>query len=194
MTELLFVTHADVVIDPAVPVPEWGLNDRGRARHLAHARAMASVRVDALWSSPERKARDAADILGAALGLTAAILPGLAENDRSATGYLPGPAFEAAADAFFAEPDRSFRGWETAKAAQRRIVATVSEICGMAKPGDLVVAVAHGAVGALLMAHAEGAPISRVLDQPGRGGGQAFRLTWPDWRLRHGWRDLAPET
>jgi hypothetical protein len=28
-----FITHADVRIDPAVPVPRWGLSARGRARH-----------------------------------------------------------------------------------------------------------------------------------------------------------------
>ena len=50
---------------------------------------------------------------------------GRGENDRSATGFLAPPDFEAAADRFFAEPETSFRGWERAIDAQARIVAAV---------------------------------------------------------------------
>jgi hypothetical protein len=27
-----FITHPDVVIDPGIPIPDWPLNERGRAR------------------------------------------------------------------------------------------------------------------------------------------------------------------
>jgi len=32
MSLVYFVTHPDVEIDPAVPVPQWPLSARGRAR------------------------------------------------------------------------------------------------------------------------------------------------------------------
>ena len=32
MASLIFITHPEVVIDPARPVPEWPLNATGRAR------------------------------------------------------------------------------------------------------------------------------------------------------------------
>ena len=32
MPTVFFITHPDVVIDPGVPVPDWRLNERGRAR------------------------------------------------------------------------------------------------------------------------------------------------------------------
>ena len=35
MSVVYFITHPDVLIDPAVPVPEWPLSPRGRARMQA---------------------------------------------------------------------------------------------------------------------------------------------------------------
>lgn len=32
MTVAYYLSHPQVQIDPAVPVPEWGLSDAGRAR------------------------------------------------------------------------------------------------------------------------------------------------------------------
>lgn len=122
MPTVFFITHPDVQIDPDVPVPEWPLNERGRAR----MRAMATHRwiggVRAIFASSERKARDGAQLLAEGLGLQGyTVIDSLGENDRSATGYLPKQEFEATADAFFAEPQISVRGWEPAADAQTRI-------------------------------------------------------------------------
>lgn len=167
---LIFLTHAEVMIDPAVPIPDWGLSERGAARHRGFARDPALARVTAIYASAERKAREGAEIHGAALGLVPRIVGPLHENDRSATGFLPGPEFEATADRFFAEPDQSVRGWETARAAQARIVAACATI-GTLEPsaGDILI-VAHGAVGALLRCHLKGIAITRAEDQPAGGG------------------------
>ena len=73
------------------------------------------------------------------------------ENDRSATGYLPGPEFEATADRFFAEPQISVRGWERAIDAQARILGAVAETLARHPGGDLLL-VGHGAVGTLELA------------------------------------------
>ena len=74
----------------------------------------------------------------------------LGENDRSATGFLPPPEFERMADAFFANPTVSVRGWERAVDVQARIVAAVRAVAAAEEgAGDILVA-AHGAVGALL--------------------------------------------
>lgn len=72
------------------------------------------------------------------------------ENDLSATGFLPPRKFERVADAFFAEPTVSVRGWERALDAQRRIVAEVQAIDGSDTTRGTVAIVSHGAVGALL--------------------------------------------
>ena len=52
----------------------------------------------------------------------------LGENNRSATGFLPPAEFEKVADAFFANPEESVRGWERAIDAQRRIREAVDRI------------------------------------------------------------------
>ncbi|MEO1734386.1 MAG: histidine phosphatase family protein [Pseudomonadota bacterium] len=192
MSRLLhFMTHADVVIDPKIEVPDWPLNDRGRARHADGARADYATAISAVYASNERKARDGAAILAKALGVEMQIVPDLHENDRSATGFLPKVEFETVADAFFAQPDQSVRGWEPARAAQSRIVAAVTRIAEQdATPGDIGI-VAHGGVGTLLLCHALSVPISRVHDQPGRSGGNVFTLRVPGLQFVSGWRDLT---
>ena len=57
---LYFITHPDVVIDPAVPITEWPLSPRGRTRMAALASAPWIWRLTALYCSTERKARDGA--------------------------------------------------------------------------------------------------------------------------------------
>jgi broad specificity phosphatase PhoE len=146
--------------------------------------AFAAPEVAALWCSAERKAVEAAEILG-----EPRILPALGENDRSATGYLPPDQFEAMADRFFAEPERSVDGWEPAAAAQARIVAAVDHVLAHSPPGDVAI-VAHGGVGTLLLCALRGVPITRALDQPGQGHWFAFERV--SRRVLGGWRRLEP--
>lgn len=184
MRRLFYISHADVQIDPAVPVPDWSLSERGRARHLAFAQVCPPVA--AIWSSDERKARDGAEILAGVQGITPRVLHDLHENDRSATGYLPGPEFETVADAFFARPEQSVRGWERAVDAQARVLRALREVVEATPQGDIAV-VAHGGVGALFRAHLKGVPIDRSHDQPPGGGGHLMVVALPDWRLVQDW-------
>ncbi len=186
--EVWFITHPDVAIDPAVPVPEWRLSARGLAR-METLLSQAWVReIGVIWSSTERKATDAAAVLARGLGVGFATLAALGENDRSATGYLPRAAFDAMADAFFGSPHESVRGWERAVDAQARIVAAVEEVIARS-PGDGAIAIlSHGAVGALYLCHLQGVPISRAADQPAGSGGNFYAFT--QGRLKHGWRTI----
>jgi broad specificity phosphatase PhoE len=186
MSTVWFVTHPAVVIDPAVPVHEWLLSPEGRARMRAALGCAWTRRIGAIWSSTERKAMDAAAILAEGLGLGFSTHAPLGENDRSATGYLPRAEFEATADLFFAHPERSIRGWERAADAQRRIVAAVDAVLAASPAGEVAI-VAHGAVGALLMAALESVPISRAHDQPAGSGGNLFAFDRTTRLLRHGW-------
>jgi broad specificity phosphatase PhoE len=186
----LFITHPEVVVDPAVPVPDWRLSGRGIARMRAFAGSAAVAGVGAISCSAERKARDAAAILAQGRGVAVTVVAALHENDRSATGFLAPADFEATADRFFAEPEVSVRGWERAVDAQARIVAAVQAIVAADRTaGDLAI-VAHGAVGALLLCHLAGQPIHRRFDQPGRGGGNLFAFRRDDLSLIHGWRPI----
>lgn len=170
---LYFLTHADVDIDPNVPITDWGLSERGRARiRLGLAQPWLGA-VTSLWSSTERKARDTAEILSEHLCLDVRERDDLGENDRSATGYLPRQEFERTADRFFAEPDLAVRGWASARAEQARIIAACAAVSDL-DPNGFPLVVSHGAVGALLLADLLKEPISRHLDQPANGGGNWF--------------------
>ncbi|MEL7211937.1 MAG: histidine phosphatase family protein [Pseudomonadota bacterium] len=176
--KLIFLTHAEVAIDPEVPVPDWPLSEKGHARHAAFVETDVLDNVTALYASAERKARDGADHVAKAKGLSVQIVPPLGENDRSATGFLPPNAFEEAADLFFAAPDSSMRGWETARAAQARVVAATQTITALDQSAGDILIVAHGAVGALLRCHLKGIEITRAEDQ--RPGGGCYFITDTD--------------
>jgi broad specificity phosphatase PhoE len=191
MSIIHFITHPEVVIDPAIPVPDWPLSSLGRERMQRTVLEQPWLRdVRALFSSTERKARDAATIIAEHLCLQPAVIEGLGENDRSATGYLPRREFEAMADAFFARPQHSVRGWERAADAQRRIVAAVEQAIALAPAEGDIAIVSHGGVGALLLCHLKRVPIARTEDQPVDGGGCVYSFDAASRRLLHGWRRI----
>jgi len=187
---LLFLTHPQVAIDPAIPVPDWTLSEVGTERMVRFAANPMLARVMAIYSSGERKAVDTARILSEHLGVPFNMVAALHENDRSATGYLPPEQFEAVADRFFAEPETSVLGWERAVDAQGRIVGCIHGIVERdTTPGDIVIA-AHGGVGALMLAHLLQKPISRRFDQPGSGGGNFFTCRRAVLELLHAWHSI----
>ena len=191
MSVVHFITHPDVLIDPAMPIPDWPLSPRGRARMEAALTAPWVSAITTIHSSTERKAIDGAEILAAHLGLGFATHPDLGENDRSATGYLPREEFEATADRFFAHPGESIRGWERALDAQARIVAALTRILSLPRPPGDVAIVAHGGVGALLLCHLLAEPISRTRDQPPTAaGGFRFAFDAASGQVRHGWERI----
>ncbi len=182
----LYITHPQVQIDPAVPVPDWGLSARGRERMVQVADRPWVKGLARIVSSGERKAIETAEILAASAGICVEIDESLHENDRSATGFLEPVAFEAAADWFFAHPTESYRGWERAVDAQNRIVSSVCAILRDHDPLAPLAFVGHGAVGTLLKCHLAGQPIARIGDQPG-GGGNLYAFTLAERRLACDW-------
>ena len=177
-TVFYFITHPDVVISRELPVPRWPLSERGRARMHTGLRLPWIQHLSAIYCSTEQKAIDGARILGEHLSLPFSEVDALGENDRSATGFLPALEFEQMADAFFANPEQSVRGWERAVDAQARIVRAVNGIAQAESANRGAVAiVSHGAVGTLLYCHLAGVPIARRWDQPPNGGGNWFRFT-----------------
>jgi broad specificity phosphatase PhoE len=182
----VYLTHPQVMPDPSVPVPEWNLSEIGRSRILA-VRDRPWVRLLAgIVSSAERKAKETAAILAEAAGVEFRTVAKMGENDRSATGYLPPPEFEEAADWFFANPEQSFRGWERAVDAQARIGSALDAVLGNWPVERPIAFVGHGAVGTLLKCHLAGLAISRSGDQPA-GGGNVFAFQLSDRRLLCDW-------
>jgi broad specificity phosphatase PhoE len=178
-----YVTHPEVVVDAAVPVPRWGLSERGRSRAeglLAQPWATTATRI---VSSAETKALETAAVLAAHLGLEVEQRERTGELDRTVPGFLPPDEFERVADACFAHPDVSARGWEPAGVAQARVAAALADL--LVAPGEIVV-VGHGGVGTLWWCHLAGLPIDRRWDQPGQG----HWFTVVDGRPTHHWRRI----
>lgn len=61
MTTVYFATHPEVVIDPAIPVPDWPLSEIGRFRIEALCARSELDRVTDVYTSSERKAVDCAE-------------------------------------------------------------------------------------------------------------------------------------
>jgi broad specificity phosphatase PhoE len=180
-----YLTHPQVKIDPAVPVPSWGLSVLGRARTETLANAGRLAGTTQIISSGERKAIETAEIIAEKLKVAIEVREAMHENDRSATGFLPPDEFEAVADQFFARPVVSVQGWERAIDAQSRIVREVEHVLARNRVGD-VLFVGHGAVGTLLYCHYAARAIDRALDQPS-GGGHCFAFAKGGRLVLHPW-------
>lgn len=177
----LYLTHPQVLQNPDVPVPQWGLSPLGRQRVEALAARQVVPKGAMIFSSPERKALDLSEILAGDAASAILADEAMGENDRSATGYLAPTQFEANANRFFGEPHLSVDGWERAVDAQARIVAAVTRALAQAPIDRPVVFCGHGAVGTLLKCHLGQRAISRAEDQghsgnPGGGNGFTFDL------------------
>lgn len=180
-----YLTHPQVEIESSRPVPLWRLSARGRERVEAILAIAWLQSIERILSSAETKAVETAAIIAAHLGVPVEIDPKMGENDRSSTGFLEPPAFEAAADRFFAEPDKSWQGWERAVDAADRIERAV-ERAFTASTAVPTLMVGHGGVGTLLKCRIGGHPIARNEDQP-PGGGNLFAFGIVSRRLLCDW-------
>jgi broad specificity phosphatase PhoE len=187
-THIRYLTHPQVKIEPAIPVPSWGLSEVGRTRTETLATAGWLSGTTQVISSGERKAIETAEIIGGILNVAIEVREAMHENDRSATGFLPSDEFETVATEFFAQPLMSIRGWERAIDAQLRIVREVELVLARNRAGD-VLFVGHGAIGTLLFCHYSGFAIDRAYDQPA-GGGHYFAFVKDGRRVLHPWRRM----
>lgn len=188
MTHAYYISHPEVTIDPSVPVPRWSLSAIGRARLAAVADEPWIRSLGRIVSSDETKAVETAEILAGSSRARVDVLADLGENDRSATGFLEPPEFEATANAFFANPHTSIRGWERAIDAQARIVRAVTTILDAHDAAEPLAFSGHGGVGTLLYCALAGVPIHRRHDQTRAGSVVAIDLATR--RPLFGWTTL----
>jgi broad specificity phosphatase PhoE len=188
MTTVYYISHPDVVIDPAVPIPDWDLSELGRQRLEILLSQPWITSIQAVYCSDEQKAKTTARRIASHLGLQAHILVELGEIDRSATGYLPREELEPVVAALYAHPEQSIRGWERASDAQRRIVDAIERILSRVPEKATIAIVGHGGVGTLLLNHIKGKGISRA-DAPS-GQGYYYAFVWEPRRLIHAWKPI----
>jgi broad specificity phosphatase PhoE len=140
---IVFVCHAMPTVRPGADPAEWELDDRAREDCVLLAHHLRELRQPVILASPERKARQTADVLGLRLGAWPVDAPGLREVGRPAGGddghcalvvdYLAG---------------RLVPGWEHPADVVDRFSAALSG----ANPADgAVIAVTHGVALALYL-------------------------------------------
>lgn len=122
------------------------LSDEGRAQAAAAADWLAGERIDRLYASPLRRARETAMPLADRLGLEIEIEPRVAEYDRSSDTYIP--LEELRALDYEAWRDFMSRGYPEGMDLEdfrHGVVAACDEII-RDNPGRRVVVVCHGGV------------------------------------------------
>jgi 2,3-bisphosphoglycerate-dependent phosphoglycerate mutase len=190
--ELLMVRHglpervlgADGPADPQ-------LRPEGRSQAERLAAYLCAERIQAVYSSPLRRALETADFVGRALGLPVQVVDDLAEVDRYSSSYVPmeelrrDPSLWAALAASTnrdgktdktgqaGKTDQAGKTGETSDGFRARVITAVEGIVD-ANPGARVVIVSHGGVMNAYLGHILGidrqlwfepryASISRVL-------------------------------
>jgi broad specificity phosphatase PhoE len=190
MRRFIFISHPDVVVNRDVPIPQWPLSEVGFYRMKVSLQQPWVSDISAVYCSSEQKSIDGAKIVAEHLSLNFVSVTSLGENDRSSTGFLPPQEFEMVADEFFAKPEVSVRGWETAADAQTRIVKAIMSIADSDQSSESIAIVSHGAVGALLYCYLAGEDISRRWDQPPTNGGNYYSFQTGPEQVFSWWKPI----
>lgn len=168
MTKLFLITHPDVVIDPKQAIDEWILSEKGIDRAKALMSEPFWKDISAIYSSTEPKARAVAEMAAHKFYIPIFERECLVEIDRSSTGFMPFDEFMTVVNDFFKNPDKSCKGWETARAAMKRVSECTEQI--MKKhTGENIALVGHGAAFALLLSYIKGVEPTFDLCQDGVG-------------------------
>jgi probable phosphoglycerate mutase len=150
--ELLLIRHAlpvrideGAVTGPADPA----LSELGSAQAQALSDWLREERLDALWCSPMRRARETAAPVAKELGLDIRLDDGLAEFDRDALSYIPIEELKAAGDPRWNEVPEQPEHF-------RQVVVDAVEGIVAAHAGQRVAVVCHGGVINAYAAHVLG--------------------------------------
>ncbi len=148
--ELLWVRHGEPErIETGTGVPaDPALTDHGHGQAERLASWLAHEPIDAVLSSPQRRARETAAPIARVHGLSVQITPGLVEYDSRSDSYIPMEELKERNDphlmAMYEGRWEEF-GAESADVFRARVGTAVDEIVS-AYAGKRVVAVCHGGV------------------------------------------------
>ena len=155
--ELLLIRHALPVrreLDEGPADPELSPEGHAQSEHLAQY--LASEPLDAVYSSPMRRALQTAEPLAAAQGVPIDERAGVAEWDRNSPEYVPVEELKAANDPRWqAMLDGEWESDESEEEFRDRTIGTIEELIG-AHPGDRIAIVCHGGVINTYLSHVIG--------------------------------------
>ena len=146
--ELVLIRHAEPVrVADGRERADPTLTDRGRRQAARVARWLADEGVDAVWTSPLRRAVETAEPLASLLDLKTDVDDGLAEYDRDATSYIPVEELKATGDdRWFAMVEGRLEDTGVDPEAFRTRVVSAMERIVERHPGQRVAVVSHGGV------------------------------------------------
>ncbi len=149
------------------------LSEQGRRQAARLAAWLGGERIDALYASPMRRARETAEPLAAARGLEIVLEPGLVELDHRAATYVPMEELKAQDRDVWLALVRGgiYAGIDVA--AFRRVVLDSFERIIAAHRGSRVAVVCHSGVINAWAAHVLGIPAAIFFD-PGYSSVQRF--------------------
>ena len=169
VTELLLTRHGETVWHAenryAGGSSDIDLTDHGRDQARALAEWSATQGIDAVFSSPVRRARETAAPVAELLHLPVTTVEGLREVDF---GVAEGRTVDelrgldaAAVQRFLSDPAlHPFPGSEPPHQAADRAVRAIRDICGQ-RAGDRVLVVAHNTLLRLALCRLLGLPVGR---------------------------------
>ena len=153
------IRHAlPIRIEQANGAADPGLSEAGVAQAEHMARYLATERIDALFTSPMRRAIQTAVPLADATGLVPTVVDEVAEYDQHASEYVPVEELKASGDPRWSEMLQG-ADVETAEATAfyERVIAALEQIVET-NPGRTVAVVCHGGVINAYLAHVLGLP------------------------------------
>lgn len=122
------------------------LTERGREQARALARELAAESLQAIYTSPLRRARETADVVGTALGIDPVADPDLVEIDVGGWAGLSRAEAEERHPQAFRRWVEGGEGWEDGETFERmaaRVVGALRRIAA-AHPEGSVLVVSHG--------------------------------------------------
>ncbi len=138
--ELLLIRHARPLRAESLNAPaDPGLSPLGRRQAGALAGWLAPEAIDAIYTSPLRRAMETAAPLAEAVGVDPVPEPALAEYDADALAYIPIEELRAAGDPRWMELPDDIAGF------QARVVEGVDRLAA-AHPSERIALVCHGGV------------------------------------------------
>jgi broad specificity phosphatase PhoE len=170
VTTLLLVRHGETDWNRQLRIQgssDTELNETGREQARRLARELDGTRLDAVWSSDLRRARETAAIVAEPRGLEVRLDPDLRERSFGSWEGLT----RAEIDERFADP--AHHDGETDHQVRARVLASIGRIAA-SHPGEEVLVVSHGGALNALWHHAFGERIERW------GNCAAYRLGFRD--------------
>jgi broad specificity phosphatase PhoE len=137
------------------------LTERGREQAHALADLVGSEKIDAVYTSPLRRARETAEIVAARAGLEAVALPELREVDTGSWSGLSRADVEVRFPEGFARWRSGGSGWEDGESYEEMAERVIGALRKIAEhhPDGRVLVISHGGPIRAIHAAAEGLAI-----------------------------------